>query len=306
MNQPTVTVFIPCYNAERFISETIDSILGQTYQDFEILIIDDGSTDSSRDILECYAKKDNRIRIMYNKVNRGVAYTRNRGIKEARGKYLATMDSDDMATPIRLEKEVQYLDKHKSIGAISGCLYMIDEKGRKLSKQKKVAYNANEVKAHMFFTNVIVNSASMYRLDIVRKYNIKYKNDYHGVEDYMFWCMLLTYTNIVVMDEYFVYYRIVQSGLTCTNRRECNSERIRCNDEVHKYMLTSNNIHVNKRLLNYCLSQYSVSAFQGGLVDTVIMVIYFIQILTQARLMKKIYFSELRSCIICMLKNQKL
>lgn len=118
-----VTVFIPCYNAGRFISETIDSILVQTYQDFEILIIDDGSTDNSSEILNQYAEKDERIRILKNKRNRGIGYTRNRGVREARGKYLAIMDADDISVPSRLEKEVQYLEKHQSVEAVSGCMH---------------------------------------------------------------------------------------------------------------------------------------------------------------------------------------
>lgn len=303
MDKPTVTVFIPCYNAERFISNTIESILLQTYQDFEILIIDDGSTDNSVGIIENYAKRDSRIRIMYNNVNRGVAYTRNRGIKEARGKYLATMDADDVAVPTRLEKEVQYLDSHKTVGVVSGYSYLIDEKGKKLGKQKKIKYTANEVRVCMFFSNIIVNSASMYRLDIIRKHKIKYKNDFHGIEDYMFWCMLLNFTDIIVLDEYFVYYRIVQSGLTCTNNRDCSFERIKCIEKVHKYMLESNHIYIKG---NKCLLYHPAPFFQNKIIRTVVILVYLMQILIQVRVMRKTYYPELRSHIIYMIKNNEL
>ena len=303
VNEPMVTVFIPCYNAERFISETIDSILNQTYQDFELLIIDDGSTDNSREILSNYAQKDERIRILYNNGNKGVAYTRNRGIKEARGRYLATMDADDIATPFRLEKEVQYLNEHKWIGAVSGCLYMIDEKGKKLRRSPLVFYEAQEVKARTFFENVVVNSASMYRLDIVRKNNIKYKDNYHGVEDYMFWCMLLNYTKIVVLNEYFVFYRIVNSGLTVTNRRKCNKERLTCINEIHQYMLKSNGFHINKMLSNYCVPQYADSFSKGEIKSISIMCIFFMHILLQAKIMKKEYYSELKMYISTVIKR---
>lgn len=303
MAEPIVTVFIPCYNAERFISETIEGILAQTCQDFEILIIDDGSTDNSRGIIEAYAQKDARIRALYNRGNKGVGYTRNRGIREARGKYLAVMDADDIAAPNRLEKEIQYLEKHKSVGAVSGCMYMMDERGKKLGKSPQIAYGAQDVRAHMFFVNVIANSASMYRLDVVRKYNIKYKDDYHGVEDYMFWCELLNHTQIVVLDEYFVYYRIVNNGLTLSNRRKCSAERIKCEDEIHRYMLKSNGFHMNDVFMSYCLLQYSNALPKGEIKSIGIMFIFFMQILLQAKLMGKAYYPELKAVVSGMWKR---
>lgn len=298
MGLPTVTVFIPCYNAERFIAEAIDSILNQTYQDFEILIIDDGSTDKSRDILDYYLQKDDRIRVLYNQCNRGVGYTRNRGVKEAKGKYLATMDADDIAVSTRLEKEVDYLERNKAVGAVGGCAYFIDERGRKIGSMKKQTLNAREVNAHMFFENVIINSASMYRLNLVKRHKIKYKDDFHGVEDYMFWCMLLKYTKIVVLDEYFIFYRKVYNGLTGTNSRKYKSERIRCNNEVHKYMLVSNEIHINTILLNYCLPKYALSFFTIHGYSNIIIALFLMQILARARTMRKVYYPELRIYII--------
>ena len=303
MGEPIVTVFIPCYNAEKFISETIESVLAQTYQNFEILIIDDGSTDNSRKIIEEYAHKDARIRSLYNEGNKGVGYTRNRGIKEARGKYLAVMDADDVAVPNRLEKEIQYLEEHGSVGAVSGMMYMIDERGNKSGKSRLIAYEAQDVKAHLFFENVIVNSASVYRLDTVRKCNIRYKDNYCGVEDYMFWCMLSNHTDIVVLDEYFVYYRIVKGGLTVSNRRKNNTKRLKCKDEIHRYMLKSNGFHINEVFLNYCLLQYSDTPPKGRIRSIGIMGFFFVQILLQAKLMGKTYYPELKIMISNMWKR---
>lgn len=294
MDRPLVTVFVPCYNAGRFISETIDSVLTQTYRNFELLIIDDGSADNSREIIEAYAARDERIHIYYNECNRGVAYTRNRGIEEAQGKYLAVMDADDIATPDRLEKEVRYLEAHPSVGAVSGCLYKIDECGRRTGKSGRTAYGAQDVKAHMFFENVMIHSASMYRLDIVRKYKVRYPDDYHGIEDYMFWCRLLDYTDVVVLGEYFVSYRIVNTGLSVTNRRRCNAERIRCKDEVHRYVLESNGFWFPDPLLRRCLSRYSDMLPQGGVGNLMLMSVYFGCMLWQARRMAKPYYAELK------------
>lgn len=302
-SSPMVTVFIPCYNAGRFISETIDSILAQTYQDFEILIIDDGSTDNSSEILNKYAEEDERIRILKNKRNRGVGYTRNRGVREAKGKYLAIMDADDISVPFRLEKEVQYLEKHQSVGAVSGCMQVINERGRKIGEPLIVAYGAREVRARLFFRNVIVNSASMYRLNIVKSHNIKYKDDYHGVEDYMFWCMLINYTDIVVLGECFVYYRIVNSSLTSTNVRKYNAVRLKCINEIHQYMLKKNGFYINNLSVHYCLPQYAEMPLKGGVKNTIVVFGFFTLILVQAKLMKKSYYPEMKEFVVITMKK---
>ena len=101
-------VFIPCYNADKYISETIDSLIKQTFKDFKILVIDDGSTDRSRDIVKQYAMQDHRILLVENEINRGIVYTRNRGLKLCDGEYIALMDADDIAPLYRLDEEVRY------------------------------------------------------------------------------------------------------------------------------------------------------------------------------------------------------
>ena len=101
MAKPEVTVFMAVYNGEKFINQAIESVLQQTFKDFELLIIDDGSTDNSQSIINSYT--DKRIRVLKNEGNKGLAYTRNRGINEATGKYFATLDCDDVAYKNRLE-----------------------------------------------------------------------------------------------------------------------------------------------------------------------------------------------------------
>ena len=102
-----VTVLMAAYNGARYLKDAIDSILNQTFKDFEILIIDDGSTDQSAEIVQSY--KDPRIRFLRNEQNMGIVVTRNRGIKEMRGEYLAILDCDDVSPPKRLEKEFNFL-----------------------------------------------------------------------------------------------------------------------------------------------------------------------------------------------------
>ncbi len=113
---PRVTVFVPVYNAEKFIADTVASVLRQTFTDFELLVIDDGSTDQSIKILESF--HDQRIRIERNGKNRGRPFTRNKGLMQARGEYLSVLDSDDLCEPDRLARQVEFLDTHPNIAAV--------------------------------------------------------------------------------------------------------------------------------------------------------------------------------------------
>src|SRR3954447_7753370 len=102
---PTVSVLMPCYNAERFLPEAIQSILDQTFRDFEFVIVDDGSTDNTRNVLRMFAEGDDRIRVIDND-HGGISGALNRGIQECRGEWIARMDGDDIALPDRLEKQI--------------------------------------------------------------------------------------------------------------------------------------------------------------------------------------------------------
>ena len=113
MDSPMISVIIPVYNAEKTIARCIDSVLEQTYQDFEILLIDDGSTDGGGEICKTYADKDNRVRYI-KKENGGVSTARNRGIDEAKGKYLSFIDSDDWFEPVTLDRLVTTAEKHNA------------------------------------------------------------------------------------------------------------------------------------------------------------------------------------------------
>ena len=124
---PKVTVIMPLYNAKKYVREAMDCILNQTFKDFEFLIIDDCPTDGTLDIVNQI--QDNRIRIIHNGKNQGIAYSRNRGLAEAKGEYIALMDDDDLTPLDRLEREVSFLDDYPEIGVIGGN---IEKRRRKL------------------------------------------------------------------------------------------------------------------------------------------------------------------------------
>ena len=127
-NFPLISVVMTAYNSEKYISDTIESILNQTYKNFEFIIIDDASIDNTWKIISKYAKKDIRIRAFQNKSNQKVSYSSNKGIKKSRGKYIARIDSDDWAYPYRLKLQYDFMEKHPEVGISGGIMEICDEK----------------------------------------------------------------------------------------------------------------------------------------------------------------------------------
>lgn len=135
MRAPRVSVLMPVYNAERYLAQAVKSILDQTFTDFELLIIDDGSTDGSRAILEHYAARDPRIRLV-SRPNTGYVVALNEMIAMARGEFLARMDADDVARPDRLEHQVAFLSEHPEVVCVGGWIQLIDAASRRLTCQQ--------------------------------------------------------------------------------------------------------------------------------------------------------------------------
>src|SRR5262249_27061073 len=146
---PKVSVAIPVYNREKYIAQAIDSILAQTFTDFEILIIDDGSTDSSVAIARSYS--DPHIRLVCHATNSGVAVARNSAIAHARGEYLAFLDSDDWAYPQRLAKQVAFLDRHPDYAAVGAWIEWMDTDGRPFGRTKRKPTSPEDIAALRLF-----------------------------------------------------------------------------------------------------------------------------------------------------------
>lgn len=129
MIQPLVSIIMPAYNAERFIEKSIESVLNQTYKNWELLIINDDSKDSTQTIIENYLKKDNRIKLYNQENNRGVAEARNKGIKISRGKYIAFLDSDDLWKNNKLQLQIEYMRKNEVYMTYTQYSYITENGG---------------------------------------------------------------------------------------------------------------------------------------------------------------------------------
>lgn len=230
-----ISVIMPVYNAERYVKKAIDSILMQTFRDFELIIVEDGSDDNSFNIIKEY--RDERIRVFQNSQNKGVVYSRNLGIQKAVGSYIALMDADDIAPDDRLEKSYHFLEQHSEYACVYGRIIYIDENDSLLKYRDTPAplFNSKYIQAALLFYNPIANGSTMFRKDVIEKYDIQYRDIKCGIEDYMFWAEYSTHAPITGIDEVLQYYRINPAGLTRSNE---NNKRDVEMDKVHKRLFT--------------------------------------------------------------------
>jgi len=166
--KPTISVIITVYNSEKYISEAVQSILDQTYDNFELIIIDDGSTDNSLDILTDFARTDKRIRLI-SRENKGIVVSSNEGVSLAQGKYIARMDSDDISVTDRFEKQLNFLIANPSVVAASGWYQYMDEKGRKLTTIKMPLDNESIQKSCMEGVPALCHGAVMIRQSALKE-----------------------------------------------------------------------------------------------------------------------------------------
>ena len=207
---PKVTVFIPVYNREKYVGEAIESILAQTFSNFEILLVDDGSTDQSVDTIRSFS--DPRIRLVCNEGNLGIPKTRNKGVELARGQYMAMLDSDDRAYPKRLEKQVAFLDLHPKYAQIGSWCRMMDAQGSILNKIKRQPVLPDDIHAQFLFRCAMSNRSIMARTAILQEYG--YRNDFPRCQDYELHVRLAKHYKLGNLPECLVYGRIHSQQIT--------------------------------------------------------------------------------------------
>lgn len=254
---PTVTVFIPVYNGERFIRDAIDSILCQSFEDFELLIVNDASTDRTVEVVESYS--DSRIRLVNNETNLSVCPTRNRGLDLARGKYIACLDSDDISCPTRLEKQKNFLDNNQNTALVGSWAEIIDEKGNSQGI-KTFLTDSPLIKWKLLFCNTFINSSIMFRKN--RVFSLQgYDPAYALAQDYDL-CSRVSFENEVSnIPEVLVKWRAWGGNLTSsrTNEQQEFTRKISIRNMHHIWGETVNiNILENFKLL-YSSSQADFS-----------------------------------------------
>jgi Glycosyl transferase family 2 len=199
---PLITVIMPVYNGEAFVREAIDSILGQTFGDFELLVIDDGSSDGSAAIVGSY--DDARIRMVENDVNLGVVQTLNRGLDLARGTFIARMDCDDRSLPQRFAKQVAFLEAHPEVGICGAWLESIGERSGFVWRYPT---GVERIRASLLFESALAHPTVMMRHDLLERYGLRYSMAYQHAEDYGLWVEAAQCFALANLPEVLVQYR---------------------------------------------------------------------------------------------------
>lgn len=210
---PRVTVLMPTYNAERYLRDAIDSILSQTWTDFELLVIDDGSTDQSPKLVRSYG--DPRVRLTRNERNLGIIKSLNRGISLARGEFVARMDGDDVSLPERLERQVRYLEANPQIDILGTELEMMDEEGRTWDPPQffRVPSNPVAVTWSLFFSCRMHHPTIMARRAVLEALN-GYDDAYPHAEDYALYLKALGRFQLSNLSEVFLRLRRHPNSVT--------------------------------------------------------------------------------------------
>ncbi len=200
---PKVTVLIPFYNRAAYLRSAIDSVLAQTLADFELLAIDDGSTDDSATIVAGY--RDPRIRLLRNPYNLGIPAIRNLGVEQARGAYLAFLDIDDYALPRRLARQVAFLDANPDYAAVGAWIEWIDDAGKRTGRIKRKPLSAEQIGAERLFRSGLENSTAMARTAILRQFD--HHEDMTLGSDYDLWARIAVDHKLATLPEVLVYRR---------------------------------------------------------------------------------------------------
>lgn len=248
-----ISILLPVYNAESTIRETIDSILNQTYTDFEIIIINDGSSDNSEQTILEY--KDKRIHYYRNESNRGLIYTLNRGIELCKGEYIARIDADDIMLPTRLEEQIKFMEEHPTIIASGSAVIKFFPNGKQ--KIYTPPLKPETIKYKILLGSPIPHPSAIIRRDILLKYNIKYDTNYIHAEDYKFWYDLSKHGLLFNIKEPLIKYRcskeqISQKYHNKQHNTSCNVRRLIVKEKMKEQGIV--NIPVNFQFNIYTIT----------------------------------------------------
>lgn len=210
MNLHLISVIMPVYNAEQYVGEAIESILNQTFIDFEFLIFNDGSTDNSAEIVQHYADKDKRI-IFYNYTeNTGYLKHLNEGIDKAKGKYIARMDADDISLPQRFDKQVQFMEENTEVILLGTGYKAFPNQDFVWLPQEKDA----DIRVQLLQECAFAHPTVLIRTSVLKNNRLYYNQVYYPAEDYHFWVMLSSYGKMANLTEILLLYRIHEKQIS--------------------------------------------------------------------------------------------
>lgn len=240
MNKPLVTVLMSVYNGERFLKEAIESILTQTFTDFEFLIINDGSKDNSVKIIESY--DDPRIRLINNEKNLKLIASLNKGVSLSRGRYIARMDCDDISMPERLEKEVNFLENNHDYGLVGTWYTVIDGESKDQFNRSYPSSN-DLIKLFLSLNCPLAHGSIMGRTELFKQ-NSYGSKEYPAVEDYELWLRMSRTTKIYNIPEYLFKYRVYGESFSDSKTQLMYNQTLELSKKSYK-----ENVDMYKKLI---------------------------------------------------------
>tara|TARA_B100001750_G_scaffold248161_1_gene277196 strand:- start:2947 stop:4020 length:1074 start_codon:yes stop_codon:yes gene_type:complete len=237
---PSISVIMTVLNGEKFISKSIDSLFAQSYQNWELIIINDGSTDDTEDIIKTFNSL--KIKIITNKSTMGTSYSRNLAISRTKGHYIAILDSDDISLPKRFELQKNYLDNNSNVGLVGCNMAIIDENCEILKEEDEIhsrpfPSEPTYVKWRLLWNNVICHSSVMFRKTIYEKTN-GYHQELPFAADYYLWNDFARISEIYQIPEKLVQYRLHSESLTNveTERQKKHEKLIACQYGIESFL----------------------------------------------------------------------
>lgn len=216
---PLISIVITAYNAAEFVAEAVASIQNQTYTNWELIVINDGSTDTTGKILRVMAKKDKRIKLVSYRKNLGASHASNLGLSQVKGKYIARMDSDDVAMPERLVKQVKFLQDHSDVIVVGGQCELIDREGNSIG-MKIFPTKHKDIYEALYQYNPIQHPSLMINTKLLGKHKITYHTEVLLAHDLEILFKLAQYGKLANLDEVVLKYRIHSDSLSLKHPKE--------------------------------------------------------------------------------------
>jgi glycosyltransferase involved in cell wall biosynthesis len=216
MKSPIVSVVMSVYNGGSYLADAIDSILQQSFTDFEFIIVNDGSSDDSTNIINSFAKKDQRIKVLEQE-NQGLVASLNRGIRESAGQYIARQDADDRSALERLAKQVAFLQQHPHVVIIGSGIQVMDNEG-KILHQHKVLLKDPELRQELLIRSPFAHGSVVFKRQAAMDAGL-YDAETWPAEDYDLWLRLSKYGELANLDECLYIYREHTAGISSQNAK---------------------------------------------------------------------------------------
>ncbi len=259
-NSSLVSVVMPAYNSERYIRKAIESILMQTYEKLELIIVDDASSDNTLKVVKSFC--DPRIKLLQNELNRGIAYSTNRGIEEAQGEYIALLDDDDEAFTNRISAQIKYMKKHKEIDILGGRSIIIDENGNTIRRERIPHYNPLYIKAMLLLQCLdFRNGTTMIKKSFWDNNDLAYKDDYLGMQDFRLFMEASKVGVISSISNYILRWRVHGKNETFFQRKHNTEERARRYAQIQRESLSISGFRLKQeefKIINKVLTEENV------------------------------------------------